>query len=203
VQRFRGGLVFKAHRLCVSLNSRLESNKEEGKQHLHGSGRGSHRVECPPPPAPLSLYETLQVMSLRVAKEVVKALLKAVKTPARQRSRQPSRPRPPPPPRPSCPSSPAGRGVDYRPRSGAYDVVSLHACFLCSIHGCFLCSIDGCFLCSIHGCFLCSIHACFLCSIHACLGNTRVSSATWCVLRPATATPTVKPFVTCRSPPST
>ena len=29
VQRFRGGLVFKARRLCVSLNSRLESNKEE------------------------------------------------------------------------------------------------------------------------------------------------------------------------------
>jgi len=29
VQRFRGGLVFKAHGLCVSLNSRLESNKEE------------------------------------------------------------------------------------------------------------------------------------------------------------------------------
>ena len=27
--RFRGGLVFKAHRLCVSLNSRLESDKEE------------------------------------------------------------------------------------------------------------------------------------------------------------------------------
>ena len=26
---FRGGLVFKAHRLCVSLNFRLESNKEE------------------------------------------------------------------------------------------------------------------------------------------------------------------------------
>ena len=31
VQRFRGGLVFKAHRLCVSLNSRRESNKEEEK----------------------------------------------------------------------------------------------------------------------------------------------------------------------------
>ena len=29
VQRFRGGLVCKAHRLCVSLNSMLESNKEE------------------------------------------------------------------------------------------------------------------------------------------------------------------------------
>ena len=31
VNRFRGGLVFKAHRLCVSLNSRIESNKEEKK----------------------------------------------------------------------------------------------------------------------------------------------------------------------------
>jgi hypothetical protein len=31
VQRLRGGLVFKAHRLCVSLNSRLESNEEEKK----------------------------------------------------------------------------------------------------------------------------------------------------------------------------
>ena len=29
MQRFRGGLVLKAHRLCVSLNSRLESNIEE------------------------------------------------------------------------------------------------------------------------------------------------------------------------------
>jgi len=29
VQRFRGGLVFKAHRLCVSLNSRLESDKKK------------------------------------------------------------------------------------------------------------------------------------------------------------------------------
>ena len=28
-KRFRGGLVFKAHRFCVSLNSRLESNIEE------------------------------------------------------------------------------------------------------------------------------------------------------------------------------
>jgi len=28
-KRFRGGLVFKAHILCVCLNSRLESNKEE------------------------------------------------------------------------------------------------------------------------------------------------------------------------------
>jgi len=31
--RFRGGLAFKAHRLCASLNSRLESNKEETKKH--------------------------------------------------------------------------------------------------------------------------------------------------------------------------
>jgi len=37
VQRFRGGLVSKAHRLCVSLNSRLESNKEE-------EDRGEYRL---------------------------------------------------------------------------------------------------------------------------------------------------------------
>ena len=35
VQRFRGGPVFKAHRRCVSLNSRLESNKER---------RGTHKL---------------------------------------------------------------------------------------------------------------------------------------------------------------
>ena len=29
VKRFRGGLVFEGHRLCVSLDSRLGSNKEE------------------------------------------------------------------------------------------------------------------------------------------------------------------------------
>jgi len=32
VQRFRGGLVFKAHRLFNSLESRLESNKEEEEE---------------------------------------------------------------------------------------------------------------------------------------------------------------------------
>ena len=37
VQRFRGGLVFKAHRLCVSLNSRLGCNKEEDE--AVGGGR--------------------------------------------------------------------------------------------------------------------------------------------------------------------
>jgi len=42
VQRFRGGLVLKAHRLCVSLNSRLESIKEE-KKTLKG-------VSTPPEP---------------------------------------------------------------------------------------------------------------------------------------------------------
>ena len=36
-ERFRGGLVFKAHRLCVSLNSRLESNKER-ESHLAKRG---------------------------------------------------------------------------------------------------------------------------------------------------------------------
>ena len=32
--QFRGGLVVKALRLCVSLNSRLESNKEEEEEDL-------------------------------------------------------------------------------------------------------------------------------------------------------------------------
>ena len=40
VQRFRGGLIFKGHRLCVSLKSRLESNKEEGLRH---AGAMRHR----------------------------------------------------------------------------------------------------------------------------------------------------------------
>jgi len=38
-QRFRGGLVFKAHRLCVSLNSRLESNNEEEEVGAGGPSR--------------------------------------------------------------------------------------------------------------------------------------------------------------------
>ena len=36
-KRSRGGLVFKAHRLCVSLNSRLERNEEEEKTEMDGS----------------------------------------------------------------------------------------------------------------------------------------------------------------------
>jgi len=41
VQRFRGGLIFKAHRLGVSLNSRRESNKEEEGRRLGIRGHGS------------------------------------------------------------------------------------------------------------------------------------------------------------------
>ena len=36
MQRFRGGLVFKAHRRFASLNSRLGSNKEEDLRNLGG-----------------------------------------------------------------------------------------------------------------------------------------------------------------------
>ena len=36
VQRFRDGLVFKAHRLCVSLNSKLEGNEEEEAARCRG-----------------------------------------------------------------------------------------------------------------------------------------------------------------------
>ena len=34
MQRFQGGLLFKAHRLCVSLNARLEGNKEEEEEKI-------------------------------------------------------------------------------------------------------------------------------------------------------------------------
>ena len=37
VQRLRGGLASKAHRLCVSLNPGLESNKEEEEGSLLGN----------------------------------------------------------------------------------------------------------------------------------------------------------------------
>ena len=46
-QRFRGGLVFKALILCVSLNSRLESNKEE-REKLTKSTRWTTNVSGPP-----------------------------------------------------------------------------------------------------------------------------------------------------------
>ena len=48
MQRFRGGLVFKAHRLCVSLNSRLESNKEEEEDVEDGGDQGRGSRGCPP-----------------------------------------------------------------------------------------------------------------------------------------------------------
>ena len=43
VQRFRGGLIVTAHRLDVSPNSRLKSNKEEGWWDL-----GLQRPSAPP-----------------------------------------------------------------------------------------------------------------------------------------------------------
>jgi len=39
VQRFRGGLVLKVHRLCASRNSGLESNKEEYEEEY-----GTHKT---------------------------------------------------------------------------------------------------------------------------------------------------------------
>jgi len=49
VQRFRGGLVVKAHRLCVSLNSRLESNRDlVGPQGAGGGpARGGRKALSP------------------------------------------------------------------------------------------------------------------------------------------------------------
>jgi len=47
VQRFRGGLVFKAHRLCVSLNSRLENHKEEEDTPARSRSATSHTTSQP------------------------------------------------------------------------------------------------------------------------------------------------------------
>ena len=41
--RFRGGLVFKAQSLCVTLNSRLESNKKKENPSEAGVGHDSER----------------------------------------------------------------------------------------------------------------------------------------------------------------
>jgi len=45
VQRLRGGLVFKAHRLCVSRNSRLESNKEEAAEKSWSERSSSKKLQ--------------------------------------------------------------------------------------------------------------------------------------------------------------
>jgi len=42
VKQFREGLVFKAHSLCVSLNSRLESNKERERETSPAITRHEH-----------------------------------------------------------------------------------------------------------------------------------------------------------------
>jgi len=59
VQRFRGGPVFKAHRLCVSLNSRLESinEREKGGRHLDAP---HDRAHLPRPPEQQRGTVTLQ-----------------------------------------------------------------------------------------------------------------------------------------------
>jgi len=52
-RRFRGGLVFKAHRLCASLNSRLESNEEREDLGAYGlMALGERDAELAPVPAP-------------------------------------------------------------------------------------------------------------------------------------------------------
>ena len=44
MQRFRGGLVFKADRLFVSLNSRLESNKEEEEEAMREAASDAETI---------------------------------------------------------------------------------------------------------------------------------------------------------------
>jgi len=46
-------LVFEAHRLCVSLNSRLASNKEDKQR---GTGAHTESIMDPPNPAAAGIY---------------------------------------------------------------------------------------------------------------------------------------------------
>ena len=57
MQRFQGGLVFKAHRLGSSLNSRLESNKDEER-----SIAGSSGWDACPPASGVQLIEAFEVV---------------------------------------------------------------------------------------------------------------------------------------------
>jgi len=54
VRWFRGGLVFKAHRLCVSLNSRLGSNNDE--EEVGGLQTRGHASNAPSPKKPQPMY---------------------------------------------------------------------------------------------------------------------------------------------------
>jgi len=62
VQGFRGGLVFKAHRLCVPLNSRLESNNEEEKK-VQGWREPGHVWRC----GVSNVVQTLSELSTRAS----------------------------------------------------------------------------------------------------------------------------------------
>jgi len=65
VQRFRGGLVVKAHRLCVSLNSRLDSNNEEREEQGIGC-RVWGTSSIAPGKSPLSSSNTVCCSCIRV-----------------------------------------------------------------------------------------------------------------------------------------
>ena len=67
MQRFRGGLVFKARRLCVSLNSRLESNKEEEDARVWSGVDSMDMRMCPAPPAiAFAVWRRVQSVGFRV-----------------------------------------------------------------------------------------------------------------------------------------
>ena len=64
VQRFRDGLVFKAHRLCVALNFGLASNKEEEKDGQEAAALSPHsdRKRARSPHGGVRGFRCLQVL---------------------------------------------------------------------------------------------------------------------------------------------
>ena len=61
MQRFRGGVVFKAHGLCASLDSRFESNKEEQEKNpaVLSASRFSRKWGVDPQSYEYSTYKTV------------------------------------------------------------------------------------------------------------------------------------------------
>ena len=69
MKRFRGGLVFKAHRLFVSLNSRLEGNKEVWGFGVYMEGdEGCHltSITTASPTGPVTCFKVSRFVFVKV-----------------------------------------------------------------------------------------------------------------------------------------
>ena len=79
MQRILGGLVFKVHRLCVSPNSRLESNKEEEEKTDRFDGKGnSNSHGASPVHQIISMIEWIRTSRLSIKNSLSRLRLTAL-----------------------------------------------------------------------------------------------------------------------------